>query len=584
MATLSTQPSHDPTGRSRTRPLAAASALSAPILLTILVFVLFGRIGFSPTDEGTILAQSYRILHGQVPHQDFVFARPTGSGLLHIIDFGIPMALFEASRLIGIFEIVLYSSFFAWFIYRIPPWRWGVIHALGALGAAMINFHVFFLGSWYTEDGLLFAAIGLVALESGLRRNSRRSVYGGMFALGLAPFMKQSFAFVPLIGAAWIWLHMRGRGDPDRRKVAFVGLAVAALPLAAYCAALGVLGGLDDFMLQISKARPVWGREFVTHLADARDGALSLALIVVFAILAVALRRRRRSSLAPAAGNDRTGLIVRVLLSGILIVVPVASRLEFGGIWAIVLTWCLVVWLLLDLPRGIDGNGLIIAAIAWMTALSWGIASPNLVGGTIVLYVLHRAWRDSPPIAGPAARRVLTALVAFAVIVVGARFYRTRTNEPYLERPASALTSDLHAISPSFGHIRTNPVTARYLKDITTCLRLHPASRVAILPDNPGLYPALDLRNPFPIDWMLQDEIANEEKAILATARALDRRGDYLVLFQTRSAFVLWVTPELEPASPASRPIFSLGGQILETLRGERITCGSFIGRYARGA
>jgi glycerol dehydrogenase-like iron-containing ADH family enzyme len=64
----------------------------------------------------------------------------------------------------------------------------------------------------------------------------------------------------------------------------------------------------------------------------------------------------------------------------------------------------------------------------------------------------------------------------------------------------------------------------------------------------------------------------------------LDDRGDYLILFQTVSAFKLSGIGLL-PAASVSSHAFAygsrLGDEMLGFLHGERVTCGSFVGRYA---
>jgi len=46
----------------------------------------FSSLGFPATDEGFVLAYSRRILAGQVPHRDFIFIRPAGSPIAHLLE------------------------------------------------------------------------------------------------------------------------------------------------------------------------------------------------------------------------------------------------------------------------------------------------------------------------------------------------------------------------------------------------------------------------------------------------------------------------------------------------------------------
>ena len=63
---------------------------------TVILYTLMGIIpseGFNPSDDGVILAQSYRLLQGQIPHLDFISIRPIGSAVFHSIHFISPLPL-----------------------------------------------------------------------------------------------------------------------------------------------------------------------------------------------------------------------------------------------------------------------------------------------------------------------------------------------------------------------------------------------------------------------------------------------------------------------------------------------------------
>jgi hypothetical protein len=113
----------------------------------------------------------------------------------------------------------------------------------------------------------------------------------------------------------------------------------------------------------------------------------------------------------------------------------------------------------------------------------------------------------------------------------------------------------------------------------------YPARQVAVLPDNPGIYPALELKNPFPVDWMIPLWIFHESPRILSSATALDRSGDYLVLFQTFAAADLAERQQLPRAGPGDAVYFESGGfltrEILSRLHGKKIYCGPFLGVYS---
>jgi hypothetical protein len=559
-----------------------ASAVS----LTILLFIVIGDLGYNPTDDGNILAQSHRILNGEAPHRDVIFARPMGSALLHVLDFAIPLPLFEASRLIGIAEIVAYSFLFAWVILGIPLTEWRAPHLAGAVGSTLINMHTFPLMGWYTTDGLLFVALGLALLVSGLSRDRAGRIALGMVALGIAPLMKQSFAIAPLLGMALVALRLSTSRRPAVAGALRAG-GLAALPLVCYTVAMAALGAADEFVAQVVGAEPVWGGSFIRVFHAPTSGVRPLLLIVAVAVTLIALRWSRTIE-SDRVNPGPLSLTLPVLITALVLALPLTENFAYRGDWAVAATWSLIALILIRLvvDRSLDRTAVVVVAAAWMVSLSWGYDVPNLVGGTVLLALLERVWRGTH-LEARLIRIGTAALTLIAMTVVAVGFLDARRERPYYDRSEPELSASIRDVSPEFGRIRTNPVTAAYLGDIAACIERFPASKVAVLPDNPGIYPALGLRNPFPIDWMYPNEVEEVRGRIIGSARRLDDRGDYLVLFQTFSAFRLVALDRIDPAEPDAEPFFygsDLGRRIVESLTGERIACGSFVGVYRAGS
>jgi hypothetical protein len=119
------------------------------------------------------------------------------------------------------------------------------------------------------------------------------------------------------------------------------------------------------------------------------------------------------------------------------------------------------------------------------------------------------------------------------------------------------------------------------------CIDEHPASRVAMLPNNPGLYPIFGgLHNPFPMDWGYYFELVDDaEKKMVEAARKLNERGDYLVIFETAGNQADVIPGKQVPLSvPLTTDIFrysNSGKEVFDTLKGQRIQCGPFIAIYS---
>jgi hypothetical protein len=184
--------------------LRAVTLIAWPVVLWLWVLIAFAGIGFNPTDDGFVNAVSWRILNGQVPHADFIWPRPTGSGYLHLPELLLPTPMVLTGRAIALAEVIGYALLLAVLVLDRPPTRWSLIEAIAVAASALANLNAFPLITSYTVDGLLFIALGAVLLRSALRRDSVPLVIAAFLALGVATVTKQSFWPAPLFGLAWL--------------------------------------------------------------------------------------------------------------------------------------------------------------------------------------------------------------------------------------------------------------------------------------------------------------------------------------------------------------------------------------------
>ncbi len=102
----------------------------------------------------------------------------------------------------------------------------------------------------------------------------------------------------------------------------------------------------------------------------------------------------------------------------------------------------------------------------------------------------------------------------------------------YRELSAKHLNKELKSIIPEFGNIKTNSNTYDYYSDFFKIYNdLDLKGRFALLPNNAIIYPLLDSKNPFPLDWMQRDEfIGSEEHLIRALTNIIATQDIYLVI------------------------------------------------------
>jgi hypothetical protein len=514
-------------------------------------------------------------------------------------------------------------------LHRFPVMVWPAIDGLLLVSTGFVLVHRGLRAHpWSLLTGFLLLGMACTVKQSFLAAPVFALVYVGIrlrdeipgrwwLRLGCASAALAAIAALaaaPLIIVFPASVQAHGIGHPARLAAALfaAGLVLAAIllhrarplfaPMVAaaiagglapglYVAVIAALGGLSELRTQLSDAAPAYGTDAIREVLTTQTRAATLAVVAAAAGLAIArqLVGRLEGGRAVAAS-----IVVRLALSGLILSLLLSQRLITGGTWGTLTLLAFAALSLVDAAWSRDSSrawavGALLAC-AWMVMLSWGYPWPDLVAGSLGLAALATIWRgglggrpDAAPSRGWAM--ALTALGAAASLAVGAVFLSGRWTQPlYLEPAASSVNAELGDVSPAFGRIRTDATTHEYLLQIKQCVAAHPARFVAVLPDNAAIYPALKLDDPFPIDWLFPPEYAGSEPQLLAAAEELNRRGHFLVLFETVYAADLVNVRQLPAASPelvdaivAQQPVLV---QMRASLQGEPVTCGSFGGIY----
>ncbi|WP_410591602.1 hypothetical protein [Amycolatopsis sp. lyj-23] len=582
-----------PPGR-QARPLLRRSIHFGWVLLLALATEFrVGRFGFHPTDQGFILAQAWRVLHGEVPHADIISARPLGSAVLHVADYALPMPLFFGSSFLSMVEIIVATIAFATLVTRRRVLEWGPGMTAMVAAASLINLNAFPLMAWHTVDGIALTACGAWALDAGLGSGRALARRGGLVLLGCAVFVKQSFALAAVIGVLWLLLHPATRAGALRtaswwRRLVLDLLALGA-PGLVYVTWVSLGGGFAEMVEQLTGGVPAYGERLLGLWLDDPEVLTRAPVreLSFFAAIAVVL-------LAVRLPGDRLGAAGRVaswvlVLAGATAVVwtVVDGRFTGSSRWADVLWWILAVSVPVyaAVRRKVPWAGLLVLATGFMTSLSWGNDTPTLLTGTLALTALLLLSHLVPPRPRLARRWVTATAGLTAVAVCGWVVVARHDQAGYFDVGHDRLTEDLGAVTPAMAGIRTNPSTFTFVRQIRDCLDRFPAARTAILPDSPFAYPAFGLRNPFPLEWPLPLEVVGSAPGrMLATADRLNREGGYLVLFETDSFRMLATGGPVPESIPADTPVFDYLGlekAIQARLTGRVVTCGSFVGKYA---
>lgn len=577
---------------SRDRLLIAGRYCVPLILIGALALLLAGQ-DVSLADGNFILSYTHRILNGEIPHADFVSLRPAGSPIFHLIDYALPMPLLISSRVVTITEFVA-LSFALGLLLVDRPLREASIAALGLFCATtVVNLHVFPVFAWHTVDGLMFSALGFLALQ---RSRCERTwlVVVGFLLLGAAPLMKQSFALAPILGLLYVGIPWVTAKRLDAWRSFAPALAAVLAPGFLYLLVVALGGGLGEMHRELTGATVVKGEPLIDvfkHGVAGRGTLLALIVGSTALYAPIAFKARLPKSLARplplAAAMTLTGLVVWVAL---------ADDLQFLGAWQFRLFWMAVGVAVISsiARRSLDWPAVLIVALGWMVTLSYGAARPALVGGSLAAVVLVRAWENSSSDLDRLHLRHIAS--ASALILAGItlwQFADIRSRAVYLPaRSNSILQTDLGDIAPALRGIRSDSATAEYLRAVRSCVDRYPAKWTAILPEDALSATVFDLRNPFPMDWLWPAEYASEGSRlrIVDAARKLGREGDFLVLVPIIPQYELVATPP--PHLPTAKreqtpPPFpydgALAGEIFGSLGGRAVSCGPFVGSYRPG-
>ena len=538
----------------------------SPVVLAVLFWWFQGRYGFNPTDDGFVLAQSWRLLHGEIPHVDFTSPRPLGSAILHLPEVLLPWGTLAFSRLIVTFQLVWVAIAS---VDLFPTIRErSVLERLSLVTIAfLLTVGTWPLMAWHTIDGIFIgvSVLWLAMREAPLGR-WRHVQWGGLWLLaGFAPLVKQGFVIVPVLAAMVL--------IAQRRWTALRYAPVGVVPGALYLLFTAATPGGLSRQLYSGSAQELFGPlRTLMHTVIGTNGPIVLVGVVAAVLLLRLGRGPRGVNVALAIG----------LVTGPTLLLGRAESFGLGGSWpyiAVITVLALAVLLVRDVRRLVVVVALL--GLAYSASMSWGVPSPSLLVGPLVACAIMLVLEEGASLsAGLPDRRAVLAAVLVLVVLVTVLVLQARSKFTYAELPRAELSATVD--DPRFAFILMSPQSSAYVEGVKQCIARHPASDVAILPDGPGLYPLLGIHNPFEIDWWLNAEQSPDHPGrVDATIDALNARGDWLVLVQSYSLFEL---PKLalDEVDDRGRPFAYTAADkaILDRLNGESVECGSLSGEY----
>ncbi|MCP4613172.1 MAG: hypothetical protein GY845_31155 [Planctomycetes bacterium] len=524
--------------------------------------------GFNPSDEGVILAQSFRILNGEIPHKDFISIRPVFSGILHTIHFFSPFPLVVSGRIFVILEFFVFS--FLWAFIICSQFEIGIKHnhtmmlyfiSLGIV-CFILNVNTFLLFPWTTIDGIFLSVISFVLLMKGQDQSikyGRGSIHLAMSLcfISLAALSKQNFIILTFLTFGYVmYLLFVGR----QYKVIPLVVLVGVIPFILYLSLLLFTDALPFFINQMTGRTELIQtgvRSFVVTLIRSRFLPFNIVMISLAAFAWLGKRKKYFAINGDlgvfVSGNKK---IICFGMIGLYLGFTMLASFYFLGkhnhAISIELFWILLILMftvgcVVKLSRKQFLVLIFALGIAWSSSISTGANSPVFATGilvsTIVVLIIFLTVRLGLIKLQRRGRKVLILvdILLISSLFITGLWSQRRTN--YRDLSSKYLTHHLGQLLPEFGGIKTNLTTYAYYSDFMQILNSYEniKDHFVMVPNNAIIYPLLNSRNPFPLDWLQEGEyIGSEDQLLDQINDILDSRTIYFFIDKYDSKYMAY--------------------------------------------
>jgi hypothetical protein len=486
-----------------------------------------GSEGLNPTDDGVVLAQSWRIIQGEIPHIDFISIRPIGSGVLHSIHFLSPFPVETTARYFVLFQFFIIA--FSWvqffrlksnFKHNLP-----ISYQLSILLIAwMFGTYNFNLFSWTTIDAIFWTSLGLYFSERSFHiRRSWLMLSFGIFAFSMAALSRQTFFLVFILGMVWIaWRIYQNK----QYKTGIIALFIGLIPFFAYAIMIAVNDAGKAFILQMSGRTDFYDTAINTFWLRFKSSEilwvnLGIIAISLFGGIAKTVSHKVRAFFA-ALPSMR---MIFILETGLILYFFYRSISYFAGnqgenyLLPFLAFWILFDMLLLNIS--IQENKLknclpawAALFVAWVSAISYGCNTPVFAFGiltTAIIWLYLKKYQDALLLKQNWLRILFPALALIITIIA----VKSQFEVNYRDLGKSQHTHNLSDIHPAYGNISTNENTFSYFQEIDSLIQVFETNneRFVFIPDNAIIYPLYRIKNPLPLDWAQTGEMPLQELA-----------------------------------------------------------------------
>jgi hypothetical protein len=535
--------------------LIASTIVFFVVFLSYFIFNIIATEGFNPSDDGVILAQSFRILNGEIPHKDFISIRPVFSGILHTIHFFSPLALEESARWFVFFQYFIYSILTTFILFKfVLKSKSHPYFILLGTSSLLLNLNFYNLYPWTTIDALFWFSIGftfyLFQFESSSLRGNRSNLKAdeetkrllhcvrndgysfvgvvtnkgdvfytsvGFLFMAFASLSRQTFILpfsILFVFTAIYWIKKR------KLSSFLIVSIISAIPFLIYMFLLISTNSFSLFITQMTGRTELFQTGIITYGKYFLKSKLLIFHLMVF-VLMIFHKFKFQSN---AKRNSLIFKIVTIYLLAFIFFSFYLFTLDIWGMFSVsfelfFICILLLMYVFLFLKTEIIQKLIfvILIFICWISSISLGDNSLVFTLGilasliiTFIFIILNSLGKLNEIEKFKKPAFIISTILVFALLFMEISAQK-RVN--YRDNSAKYLTYNLSNSFSEFGSIKTNKNTYDYfveLKQVIDSLRI-PKNKFVVIPNNPIIYAITKSKNPFPLDWMQHNEYVGSE-------------------------------------------------------------------------
>lgn len=498
----------------------------AVLIFTVLVAIVFSQLnyveneGFSPTDEGVIISQSWRIINGEIPHKDFISIRPAASGYLHAVNFIFPGSLVANARWFVLFQFFAIALVFSGLVFKLLSDKYSnpkiavfIALLLSGFTLTTLNYNLY---PWTTIDAIFWSVLALPLLMYSKKKIP--NIIGLIF-LSFAALSRQTFILVAAAGFIYVFLNYKGR----YLKSIPVILA-GAVPFFAYLIMLISNSVVAEFIHQMT-GRTEFFQTAVLQFGKKFLLGLSTPLNILCLFVSMLLYFKRKTGLKEMFTNKSYhivfAMIYVIFAIAHIILYFFSSEIDIHTLpfelFFMLLFLSILHWVLNPESKDLRIISAATLLISWVSAISLGDNTPVFASG--ILFIM---------LCGIAADIILKKQARFSklvknqyllsglAIVIAVSGYFSQEKFNYRDNESARLTNGLNYASAEFGEIKTNPALIAYYSDLKDICDTLPNSKnnTIVFPHNAIFYSVMQTRNPMSLDWLIANEYIGQESRV----------------------------------------------------------------------